>query len=137
MSEITVNGSCHCGAVRFRCLLDPRQPTSRCNCSICRKSRFWKAIVPANAFTLLQGSDDLREYRFGSRTIAHRFCRHCGVKVFGRVDAQEPSDAFYAVNLACIDDLNDEAKAGLAVDYQDGSHDRWEAQPRPESIASL
>jgi hypothetical protein len=41
-------GSCHGGAVRFECELDLAEGTSKCNCSICTKARFWKAPeVPA------------------------------------------------------------------------------------------
>ena len=36
-----VEGGCHCGAVRFRAQ-SALTETSRCNCSICAKGRFWK-----------------------------------------------------------------------------------------------
>ncbi len=58
------HGSCHCGAVRFECEIDLAHGTSRCDCSICAKSRYWKAIVKADAFRLLQGHHALSEYRF-------------------------------------------------------------------------
>ena len=80
----THRGSCHCGAVSFECDIDLASQTSRCNCSICIKSRFWKALVPEAEFRLLKGADAITEYRFGSKAISHRFCATCGVKVFTR-----------------------------------------------------
>jgi len=62
----TFNGSCHCGAVRFECEVDLAQGTSKCNCSICTKARFWKVIVKADAFRLEQGVEALSDYQFGS-----------------------------------------------------------------------
>ncbi|AEG91822.1 GFA family protein [Ramlibacter tataouinensis] len=123
------HGSCHCAAVRFRCELEVQQPTSRCNCSICRKSRFWKTLVAGDRFTLLQGRQALAEYRFGSRRIAHMFCRHCGVKVYGHSGAEAFGQEFYAVNLACLDDVRDEDLAALPLAYEDGRHDDWASAP--------
>ena len=127
----THRGSCHCGAVAFECDADLAQGTSRCNCSICTKSRFWKALVPAAAFRLLKGADAITEYRFGSNAIAHRFCANCGVKVFGSVhlDFDEMKGEFYAINVAALDDVTPEELDGLPVEYQDGMQDRWDRAP--------
>jgi len=124
----TYRGSCHCGAVRFECQLDLAQGTSKCNCSICSKGRFWKAIVKADAFRLEQGADCLAEYRFGRENIHHLFCRRCGIKSFARGHMDELGD-FYAINVACLDDVADEELAQAPVVYQDGRHDAWERPP--------
>src|SRR4029453_3735422 len=67
----TYHGSCHCGAVRFACEIDLAKGTSKCNCSACGKGRFWKAIVMAPSFRLLQGQEALSEYQFGPHTLPH------------------------------------------------------------------
>ena len=46
-------GGCHCGLVRFECELDLWEGTSKCNCSICTRSRFWKAIARADGWELV------------------------------------------------------------------------------------
>jgi hypothetical protein len=124
----TFHGSCHCGAVRFECDLDLANGTSKCNCSVCRKGRFWKAIVMANAFRLKQGADALAEYQFGGHVIRHLFCRHCGIKPFGNANVAELGGEFYAVNLACLD-ASDEELASAPVRYEDGRNNDWESAP--------
>jgi hypothetical protein len=129
------HGSCHCGAVRFDCDLDLSGDTSRCNCAICAKTRYWKALVKADAFRLLQGADALTDYQFGSSTIHHQFCRTCGVKPFGRAHldvtfhGEHLQGEFYAVNIACLDDVPDAELAAAPIRYEDGRHDRWDSPP--------
>jgi hypothetical protein len=124
----TYSGSCHCGAVGFEAAIDLAQETSRCNCSICKKMRFWKAIVMPADFRLRHGAEALSDYRFGAERIHHRFCRHCGVKPFGQGHV-EPVGEFYAVNLACLDDAGDAELASAPVIYQDGRQDDWGSPP--------
>jgi hypothetical protein len=124
----TYQGSCHCGAVRFNCEIDLADGTSKCNCSFCAKARFWKAIVKADAFRLLQGKDALSDYRFGRNSIHHLFCNRCGVKPFGRGHLDELGD-FYAINVACLDDARIEELAEAPVRYEDGRNDNWESAP--------
>jgi hypothetical protein len=126
----TYHASCHCGQVRLECELDLSEGTSRCNCSMCTKGRFWKAIARADAFRLVQGEDALAKYEFGRHAIQHRFCRHCGVKVFGKGHLDELGGDFYAVSVACLDDASDEDLAAAPVQYEDGRNDRWERQPQ-------
>ncbi len=124
----TYHGSCHCGAVKFEADIDLDQGTSKCNCSSCTKGRFWKAFIGGEALRMTAGIDQLIEYRFGGRTIAHFFCQTCGVKPFGRGE-MEDTGVFYAINLACLDDLTPEALLAAPVEYQDGRHDHWENRP--------
>ncbi len=129
MSTRDHQGSCHCGAVRFACAIDWSRGTSRCNCSVCAKSRFWKVITSSAVFRLQSGQDALVQYRFGRGQIVHHFCRHCGVKAFGTGSHPALGGPFHAVNVACLDDLDPEGLAALPVKYEDGRHDRWEVAP--------
>lgn len=125
----TYHGSCHCGAVTFEADLDLTQPTYRCNCTICRRTRFWPTVAREGEFRLLTGQSELTEYLFNSRKNQHFFCRHCGVRAFG-VGNDTPIGRMYGVNLGCLTDVGDEELARAPITYVDGLNDRWQECPQ-------
>ena len=131
----TYHGSCHCGAVQFDVDLDLGAiDTSRCNCSICRRQRYWKTLVRAETVRVTKGMDALSDYQFGSNTIHHLFCKICGVKPFGRAyldinfGGHEMKGEYYAINLTCID-ATDEELAAANVRYEDGRNNDYMSAP--------
>jgi hypothetical protein len=126
--KATHRGSCHCGAVEFECDLDLSATTSRCNCSVCTKGRFWKLVVPSADVRVLRGADMLADYQFGGAVIHHRFCTRCGIKPFGHFSDLDLGDC-HAINVATLDDLTPEQLEELEVKLEDGKHDRWDRAP--------
>lgn len=96
---VIYTGGCHCGALRFRIVVENYEATD-CNCSICRMKGFLHLIVPPEHFTLLRGADALTTYTFNTNTAKHTFCRTCGIHAFYR--PRSHPDA-YDVNLRCLD----------------------------------
>lgn len=129
----TYRGSCHCGAVRFEADLDLTQPTYRCNCSICRRTRFWPAVAREDGFRLLAGQEELTKYLFNTRKNEHWFCRHCGVRAFG-IGTETPIGKMYGVNIGCLEGVSEEELSKLTITYIDGMHGRMEA---PEFTSHL
>lgn len=125
----TYHGSCHCGAVRFAAEIDLAAPSLRCNCSYCLKIRCWASLVPPTAFRLLAGAADLSEYRFGAGRERHYFCRHCGVRPFGRGDSAR-SGPFVGIGVNCLDDAAVAELAQVPVTFVDGWHDAWDTPPQ-------
>ena len=125
----TYHGSCHCGAVRFEADLDLSQSSYRCNCSICRRTRFWPAIAMPENFRLLSGESELTKYVFNTKKNFHFFCRHCGVRAFG-VGNETPVGKMYGVNLGCLEDVTDEEFSKIPITYIDGRNDGWPNAPQ-------
>ncbi|TLY46903.1 MAG: GFA family protein [Gammaproteobacteria bacterium] len=121
----TYQGSCHCGAVKFEADIDLTQGTSKCNCSICTKTRNWSAIAKPDAFRLLAGEDALSDYSFGSNSAHHLFCRHCGVRPFGRGYIEQIGGAYVAVRLASLDNVDPAELVDAPVHYCDGRNNNW------------
>ena len=103
----TYRGSCHCEAVKFEADLDLTQSSYRCNCSICRRNRFWPEVAAPDCFRLLAGEAELTEYRFSTRKNVHFFCRRCGVRPFG-VETETPIGTMYGVNIGCLEGVTEE-----------------------------
>lgn len=115
----TVDGGCHCGAVRYRVRLRDPAIAHRCNCSICVTTGFVGIIVPEAAFELVAGEGALREYRFNTGEARHWFCATCGVKSFYRPRSNPDG---YNINLNCL-----ELDAGHRVVVEDFDGRNWEA----------
>jgi hypothetical protein len=96
---MTLEGGCHCGAVRFRVTIRSRR-VSECNCSLCAKKGYLHVIVPREDFELLEGAENLSTYRFNTGVAEHHFCKTCGVHSF-YVPRSHPDG--FSVNARCLD----------------------------------
>lgn len=112
-------GGCHCGRVRVEVLAPPDLEVLDCNCSICARSGYLHLIVTKEQFRLLAGENDLVEYKFGTGTARHLFCRHCGVKSF-YVPRSHPDG--FSVNARCLDPTT---ITSMKIQPYDGRH--WES----------
>jgi hypothetical protein len=96
----SLEGGCHCGAVRFTVTVEQPVELLDCNCSICSKSAYLHLIVPHGQFALLSGGEALTSYRFGSGAAEHLFCKTCGIKSFYQPRSHPGA---WSVNFRCLD----------------------------------
>jgi hypothetical protein len=71
---MSVNGSCHCGAVRISVPGAPEWLAS-CNCSICRRSGWLVAYYPDDGGVRVEGATV--PYVWGDRMISLHHCPVC------------------------------------------------------------
>ena len=105
MAKQDYEGGCHCGAVRYKAALDLEQPVVVCNCSHCQIKGFMLSFAPIADFAVLQGEDQLTEYRFNRHAVAHQFCKLCGVQSFGRGKTPDGAETA-AINARTIDGVD-------------------------------
>jgi hypothetical protein len=96
------HGQCHCGAVQFTALTD-LGAVGDCNCSRCRRLGWVMQSLPASDFVLERGADNLTLFRFNTETIAHEFCKTCGIEAFARGTDGKGHD-LVMINVNCLDD---------------------------------
>lgn len=92
MSDRTIEGGCHCGAVKVRVAALPAERL-QCNCSLCVKTG-WTGVYfdPAEA-TIHGRKEDRIAYIQGDRTITLWHCRVCGIAThWTPLSAAAPAD---------------------------------------------
>ena len=77
-----LEGSCHCGGVRFSLNASHPYPFNYCYCSICRKTAggggYAVNLGAENASLQVQGEDNLSVYQAGDSPAQRHVCRKCG-----------------------------------------------------------
>jgi hypothetical protein len=101
---VTVNGACHCGAVRFTATLTEGFASARrCTCSICRMRGAVAVTSTPAGFTVTQGADNLATYRFNTGTAEHHFCQTCGIYTHHK---RRSNPNQLGVNVACLEGVS-------------------------------
>lgn len=103
MNADLLQGSCHCGTVKFE-VRTAVVPASRCNCSLCRrKGALMTPPFAASQLKVLSGEDALTLYQFNTRVAKHFFCRHCGIYPFHQT-RKDP--LLWRVNIGCLEGVD-------------------------------
>jgi hypothetical protein len=101
---VTLDGACHCGAVRFTVTLTEGFASARrCTCSICRMRGAVAVTSTPDAFRVTAGADKLATYRFNTRTAEHHFCRECGIYTHHK---RRSNARQLGINVACLDGMS-------------------------------
>ena len=101
---VTLNGGCHCGAVRFTATLTQGFASARrCTCSICRMRGAVAVTSTHDDFKITEGEDFLATYRFNTNTAEHHFCTVCGIYTHHK---RRSNPNQLGVNVACLDGVS-------------------------------
>ena len=101
---LTLNGSCHCGAVKFTTTLPfGLSSARRCTCSICRMRGAIAVTSTDENFRITEGEDKLSTYRFNTKTAEHHFCTTCGIYTHHK---RRSNPDQLGVNVACLEGIS-------------------------------
>jgi len=110
-----IEGSCHCGALRWQLDAVPEGATA-CNCTVCRRyGVLWAYDWDGEGIRV---SGPTRAYQRGEREIEFHFCATCGCVAFWRAaQADAAGRKRIAVNLRLAEP---EVVAAIPIDRFDG-----------------
>ena len=119
-----LEGSCHCGAVRWRFDGIPDGATA-CNCTVCRRyGVLWAYDFEGEGIHV---SGPTTAYMRGDKSLGFHFCPTCGCVAYWRaLQANEAGRRRIAVNLRLTEP---EPVADIPIDHFDGL-DKFEDLPR-------
>jgi hypothetical protein len=97
----SLEGSCHCGAVRIT-LPSPPEKATDCNCSICRRLGALWSYYEFGTVRIEGHPENTQEYIWGDRTLRTVRCRTCGVATHWEPLEPKPCEK-HGVNLRNFD----------------------------------
>jgi hypothetical protein len=101
---VMLNGSCHCGAVKFTITLAHGFASARrCTCSICRMRGAVAVTSTPGEFRITEGEDKLATYRFNTMSAEHHFCTVCGIYTHHK---RRSNPGQLGVNVACLEGVS-------------------------------
>lgn len=123
----TYHGSCFCGAVAFEADGDLSEGTMRCNCSFCRKMRYWEMRLPdPDGLRITRGADAVAETPRNDGADLHNvFCPRCGTRLWTTGYVEAMGGRITQVCVSALDDVTEEDLVAAPVWYADGAHDNW------------
>ncbi|HET7125581.1 MAG TPA: GFA family protein [Lysobacter sp.] len=116
----SLQGSCHCGAVRLTLPAAPETATS-CNCSLCRRTGGIWAYYELGSVVIEGHPERTESYIWGDRTLRNFRCGTCGIVTHWEPIESAPG-ARHGVNLRNFEPALLES---VAVRRFDGA-DTWE-----------
>lgn len=118
-SPPSLQGACHCGAVRITLPSAPQKATD-CNCSLCRRvSALW-AYYEFGTVEVEGHPQNTAEYIWGDRTLRTVRCKTCGIATHWEPLVPQPGQK-HGVNLRNFDPA---LLRGVQVRKFDGA-DTW------------
>jgi len=118
--SLTINGSCHCGAIRFA-LAWPKSAVDvgvrECGCTFCRKHNgAWTSHPDARLTVSIRDKANVSSYRFGTCSADFQVCARCGVVplVVSTIGGQ----AYAVVNVNTFDDTEGITLERTATDFE-------------------
>jgi len=115
----TIEGGCHCGAIRYSFTLpDPegRIPVRACGCTFCLKHGGVYTSHPEGSIEIIIGkAEDVERYRFGHETADFHICRNCGVVPV--VTSEIGGKLHAVVNVNTFEDVSPDEFDRTAADF--------------------
>ena len=93
-------GGCHCKKVSFEFFSLNKVKLIKCNCTICKPSRYLHLIIAHTDFKLISNKKYIQSYEFGTRKAKHFFCKFCGIKSFYQPRSHQNA---YSINYNSIE----------------------------------
>ena len=99
-----MKATCHCRAVELDVTLtEGLEKARRCDCSFCARRGAIAVSAPIDGVKIVEGSNNLTLYQWGTKTAKHYFCKTCGIYTHHQ-RRSNPNE--FGVNVAILEGIN-------------------------------